>query len=148
MAGPWLERTGRLIEAGLQRRRWPRSVHGLSGQAISSFCAFHGECERSGRRKHGSVFFLFFFKASYGGSQARGRIRATAAGLRLSHSNTDQSCVCELHHSSWHRWIPNSLREARDQTRTFMGTSRVRFRCTTTGTPGVCLTSWLLKLVQ
>ena len=26
--------------------------------------------------------------AAYGGSQARGRIRATAAGLRHSHSNT------------------------------------------------------------
>ena len=37
-----------------------------------------------------SVFFFFFFRAapaSYGGSQARGQIRATAAGLRQSRSN-------------------------------------------------------------
>ena len=43
------------------------------------------------------LFFSFLFclfaiswaaPAAYGGSQARGRIRAVAAGLRQSHSNT------------------------------------------------------------
>ena len=35
-------------------------------------------------------FFFFYFRATpaaYGGSQARGRIRAIAAGLHHSHSN-------------------------------------------------------------
>ena len=38
-----------------------------------------------------SFFFLLFFRAApvaYGGSQARGPIRATAASLCYSHSNT------------------------------------------------------------
>jgi len=43
------------------------------------------------------IFYLFFFVfllflwtalAAYGGSQARGQIRAVATGLRQSHSNT------------------------------------------------------------
>ena len=33
------------------------------------------------------IFFLFFFFSAYGGSQARGQIRAAAAGLCHSHSN-------------------------------------------------------------
>ena len=39
----------------------------------------------------GNSIFLFVFRAAqvaHGGSQASGRIRATAAGLRHSHSNT------------------------------------------------------------
>ena len=40
-----------------------------------------------------SFFFLFFFvfraaPTAYGGSQARGPVRAIAAGLSQSHSNT------------------------------------------------------------
>ena len=34
------------------------------------------------------LFVLPFFTATYGGSEARGRIGAVAAGLRQSHSNT------------------------------------------------------------
>ena len=28
----------------------------------------------------------------------------------------DLSHICNVHHSSWQRWIPNPLSEARDQT--------------------------------
>ena len=80
-------------------------------------------------------FFLLFFRAAlaaYGSSQARGRIRATAAGLYHSHSNAgsephlrptpqptaalDPSLVCSLNHSSQQCPILNPLSEARDQT--------------------------------
>ena len=37
----------------------------------------------------------------------------------------DQSHVCDLHHSSWHRQILNLLSETRDQTRILMDTSQV-----------------------
>ena len=37
----------------------------------------------------------------------------------------DPSCVCDLHHSAWQRWILNSLSEARDQTCFFMDTNQV-----------------------
>ena len=47
----------------------------------------------------------------------------------------DPSHVCDLHHSSWQRRIPNPLREARDQTHNLMIPSRIRFRCATMGTP-------------
>ena len=37
----------------------------------------------------------------------------------------DPSCVCDLHHSSWQRWILNPLSRARDQTYVLMDASRV-----------------------
>ena len=39
-----------------------------------------------------------------------------------SHSNTDPSRICELHHSSQQPWILNALNEARDRTRILMDT--------------------------
>ena len=47
----------------------------------------------------------------------------------------DLSCVCNLHHSSWHCWILNPLNEARDWTCIFMDPSQIHFLCTTAGTP-------------
>ena len=77
------------------------------------------------------LFFCFlFFRAAaeaYGSSKARGLIRATAT--------RDPSLICDLHHSSQQCWIPNTLREARDQTHVLMDTSQIHFCCTTTETP-------------
>ena len=47
----------------------------------------------------------------------------------------DPSCVCDLHHSSWQRWILNTLSEARDGTHNLVVPSRIRFRFSTTETP-------------
>ena len=68
------------------------------------------------------LFYLLFRAApsAYGSSQAHGRIRATAVNL---------------HHSSQQPRIFNPLSEARDWTRSLMGTSWIRFPCTTMGTP-------------
>ena len=49
----------------------------------------------------------------------------------------DQSCICNLHHSSQQRWILNPLSEARDQTRNLMCPSEIHFCCAMTGTPKV-----------
>ena len=97
------------------------------------------------------LFFLFQgHTAAYGGSQARGRIRATAAGLHHSHSNArSKPCqhshvhkwnkigvhlFCDLHHSSRQQWILNLLSEARDRIHNLMVSSQIHFRCITTGT--------------
>ena len=45
-------------------------------------------------------FFLRATPEAYGGSQARGQIKAVDAGLHHSHSNGDPSCLCDLHHSN------------------------------------------------
>ena len=42
---------------------------------------------------------------------------ATATALQ------DPNCICDLHHSSQQRWIPNPLSEARDQTCILIDTS-------------------------
>ena len=70
---------------------------------------------------------------TYGSSQARGQIRAVAAGLLHSHGNA-RSDLC---HSSQHHWIwiRNPLSKARDQTCVLMDTGGVRFHCTTMGIP-------------
>ena len=47
----------------------------------------------------------------------------------------DPSYVCNLHHSSRQRWIPDPLNEARDGNRILMDTSRICFCCATMGTP-------------
>ena len=76
--------------------------------------------------------FILLFRAAptvYGGFQARGPIKATAA------ATPDLSRICDLHHSPWQRWILNPLIEARNQTCHLMVPSRIHFRCATTGTP-------------
>ena len=39
----------------------------------------------------------------------------------------DPSCICDLHHSTWQRWIFNPLSKARDQTRMLMDTSQLHY---------------------
>ena len=75
------------------------------------------------------LLLLLFFAISwpaplaYGGSQARGGIRAVAAGLRQSHSNVGSEP--RLHHSSRQWWIFNPLSKARDRTHNLMVLSRI-----------------------
>ena len=76
-----------------------------------------------------SFFFFFLFRAiltAYGGSKARGQIRATAAGL---------------HHSSRQRQILNLLSKARDRTCNLMVPSQIHFCCATTETPSLSVSS-------
>ena len=54
----------------------------------------------------------------------------------------DPSCVCDLHHSSWQRWILHPLSDARDQIHNIVATSRIRFCCATMGTPQFGILSW------
>ena len=88
------------------------------------------------------AFFFFFlvFRAApeaygYGGSQARGRNGATAAGL--CHSNTRSEPRLWPHHSSQQCWFPNPLIKARDWTGNLMVPSQIHFHCATKGIPHV-----------
>ena len=49
----------------------------------------------------------------------------------------DPSRACNLHHSSWQRWILNPLSEARDWTCDLMIASWICFPCAMMGTPQV-----------
>ena len=61
--------------------------------------------------KVGSLFFQPMEKSS----QARGRIRAVAAGLSHSYGNAGSpSHVCDVHHSSEQHQILNPLSKGRD----------------------------------
>ena len=57
-------------------------------------------------------YFLFYFllfrstPAAYGISEAKGWIRATAAGLHTATAMQDLSHICSLYHSSWQCRIP------------------------------------------
>ena len=50
---------------------------------------------------------------------------AYASHSNASHSNAVLSCIFDLCHSLWHRWILNPRSEARDQTHILLGTSQV-----------------------
>ena len=98
---------------------------------------------------HGDYLFIYLFIYLFNylfclvglnpqqnvGSKARGLIGAIAAGLHHSHSNTDPSCFCDLHHSSWQHRIADPLSKARDQTPILMDASWSCFCCITSGTP-------------
>ena len=99
-------------------------------------------------RSYASLFcFVLFFPVScllraapvaFGGSLARGLIGAVAANLRHSHSHA-RSKLC-LQPTPWltPTLDPNPLSEARDRTDNLLVPSRIRFHCTTTGTPHPC----------
>ena len=46
-------------------------------------------------------------------------------GYTTAIGGPDLSCICDLHHSSQHRWILNSLSKARDRTHVLVDTSQV-----------------------
>ena len=48
----------------------------------------------------------------------------------------DPSCICNLHHSSWQCWIPNSSK-GRDWSCILMDTSQIHFCSATMGTPNI-----------
>ena len=96
---------------------------------LSSLCSPESLLPHS---QHLSFFFFFFvfFRATpmaYGISQARGQIRAAAAGLHQSHSGARSSRICNLHHSSRQHQILNPMSEARDRTHNLMVISQVRY---------------------
>ena len=92
---------------------------------------------------HETCLLLFFVfcpsraaPEAYGGSQARGRMGAIAAGLCHSHRNARSEPRLQPTPQLMATWILNPLSEARDPTHNLMVPSQIRFRCTMTGTPG------------
>ena len=88
------------------------------------------------------LLFCFFGAAllAYGGSQARGLIGTTAAGLHHNHRNTRFEPCLQPTPCSWRCQILNPLSKAKDQTWNLMVPSRIHFRCATMGTPFFLLT--------
>ena len=78
------------------------------------------------------IFFFFFFglfravPSACGGSQARGRVRAVAAGLRHSHSNARSEPRLRPTPYLMATQILNRLSKARDQTRNLKVPSWIR----------------------
>ena len=144
-----------LCEGNLGKLVPPTIIHALLGwwipqwcpssqKNISHRCVFmmptqcpYSHCFREDQGK--DFFFSFFFRAegaALGNSQARGRIRATAACLYHRHSNAGSEPHCNLHHSSPQYRILDPLSEARGRTHILMGTSWICFCYATMGTPG------------
>ena len=113
---------------------WGQRSQGPRGTACWSKSLKNSACHKP--------FFRFFFflllraePTAYGNSQARGQIRAVAAGLCHGHSNSG---------SKPHLWptplllgshVLNPLSKARDQTWILMDTSQICFHCAPTGIP-------------
>ena len=76
--------------------------------------------------------------AACGGSQARGPIGATAAGLHQSHSNARSDPCLRRAPQLTAPSDPYPVSEARDRTRKLMVPSEIRFYSATLGTPHCC----------
>ena len=100
----------------------------------------HGSTLKNIKLHHNfKIFFFFFFRAvptAYGGSQARGLMWATAAGLHHSQSNSgSKPHMRPTPPQLLATQVLNPESEARDWTRNRMVPNRIRFCCTTMGTP-------------
>ena len=80
-------------------------------------------------------FALGAAPAAYGGSQGSISELQLLACDATAPATPDPSRICDLHHSSQQRRIPDPLSEARDRTHLLMDTRQIRFCCTTMGTP-------------
>ena len=90
-------------------------------------CCGHDQKKKKIEKK---IFFFRLFRAApvaYGGSQARGPIRAIARPQATAIATPDPSRICDLHHSSQQWQILNPLSEARDRIRNLMVPSRICF---------------------
>ena len=86
------------------------------------------------------IFFLLCFvllgPKAYGGSQARGLIRATAAGQCQSYSNAGSEPRLRPTPQLTAMPDPNPLSKAKDRTHNLMVPNWIYFCCATKGTPG------------
>ena len=84
---------------------------------------------------HALFAFLWPHLQHMGVPRLRAKLELQLPGYATATAMQDPSCVCDLHHSSRQRWIPDPLSEARDQTHTLTDTSWIRFCCATMGNP-------------
>ena len=96
-------------------------------------CLKHFANEQRFKKKEREREIFRAASAAYGSSKARGWIGAVAASATAT--IPDPSRVCDLHHSLWQCWIPESLSKARDWTHILMDTSQICFHCATMETP-------------
>jgi len=92
------------------------------------------------------MFCIFRAKpVAYGGSQARGWIRTTAASPHHNHSNARSEPRLRPNHSSQQCWIHNPLSKARDWTCNLMVPSWIHF-CFDMMGPLTLIYSWSISL--
>ena len=74
-------------------------------------------------------FFVFFRAALWHMEVPRQGVQSELPlpAYTTATATPDASHICDLHHSSWHHRILNTLSEARDQTHILMDTSRVGY---------------------
>ena len=85
-----------------------------------------------------TLFFclFFFFPFSFLGlylchmevPRLGGKSELQLPAYTTATATRDLSCICDLYHSSWQRWILNPLSRARHWTHILMDTSRIHFR--------------------
>ena len=83
------------------------------------------------------IYLFLSFCPSRAAPTAYGGLELLLPAYARATAMPDPSRVCNLHHSSWHRWTLNPLSKARDRTRNLMIPSWIRFHCATMGTPHV-----------
>ena len=87
------------------------------------------------------IFFLFVFSWLHLQHMEVPRLGVQSELQLLTYATAtemqDLGLICDLHHSSGQRQIPNQLSKARNQTHDLMVPSQICFWCTMMGTPNI-----------
>ena len=132
-----------LVDVRASRKQWVCCMgtwcSGLGSQA-SSLSPSRSLCSRVPPtlqvvRALSCGIICFCFLRAYGGSQAGVEWELQLPAYTTATATGDQSCICDLHHSSQQCRILNPLSEARDRTHIVMDISQVCYLWAATGTP-------------
>ena len=69
------------------------------------------------------IVFLGLYPQHIEVSRLRDELELQLMAYTTATATRDPSYICDLHHSSWQRWILNPLSKARDRTHILMDTS-------------------------
>ena len=76
------------------------------------------------------------------------KLQLLAYSIATATAMWDLSRICDLHHSSRQRWIPNPLSKTRDRTLDLMVPSWIHFHCAMTRTPKINSLFWIFVYVR
>ena len=82
-----------------------------------------------------NIYYYYCCCSHHMEQQAGVELELQLLAYTMAAATRDPSHICDVHRSSWQRWIFVPLSEARDPSQVFMDTNWVPFLFATTGTP-------------
>ena len=99
-------------------------------------------------KQSGTLFFFFFLGPYLQCTEVPRlgvKLELQLPAYTTATATPDPSRACDLHHSSWQRWILNPHWARPGSQLNLMVPSRIQCRCATTGTPFSPFLGWMIK---